>query len=246
MTPVQIAAVMMVGSGATHAVVNAILKSGKDKMASRALIDGFSAILVAPFAFFLPLPHGAWGWLAASGATHLVYLICLVKAFETADFSVAYPVMRGIAPVLAAAVSVTVFREPLAWLTAVGIGLVSLGVITTSLGRRGPQDLDVGRRHGRDHRDVHTVIDAQGVRAAPSAISYIAWVFLSLGLGIAALSPRSGAARRSWSRRAANGGPASPPGASRSSPTAWRCGRSVWATRRAWRRSGKPRSCSPP
>ena len=37
------ASLLMLGSGAAHAVVNAILKSGGDKMSSRALIDGSSA-----------------------------------------------------------------------------------------------------------------------------------------------------------------------------------------------------------
>ena len=50
---------MIVGSGAAHAIVNAVLKSGRDKMSSRALIDGFSALLMFPLAFFLPAPHGA-------------------------------------------------------------------------------------------------------------------------------------------------------------------------------------------
>lgn len=70
---------MIVGSGAAHAIVNAVLKAGKDKMSSRALIDGFSALLMFPAAFFLPLPQGAWGWLAASTGVHLVYLICLIN-----------------------------------------------------------------------------------------------------------------------------------------------------------------------
>ena len=95
---VQIASLMMLASGMAHAVVNAILKSGKDKMSSRALIDGFSALLMAPAAFFNPLPHGAWGWLAASWVTHLVYLVCLIRAFERADMTVAYPILRGVAP----------------------------------------------------------------------------------------------------------------------------------------------------
>lgn len=34
---------------------------------------------------------------------------------------------------------------------------------------------------------AYTVIDAKGARAAPSAISYIVWVFLMLGFGIGAL-----------------------------------------------------------
>ena len=80
------AALLMLASGAAHAVVNAILKSGGDKMSSRALIDGSSALLILPLAFVVPMPSGAWSWLLASFAVHLVYLICLIKAFETSGF----------------------------------------------------------------------------------------------------------------------------------------------------------------
>jgi hypothetical protein len=70
-----------------------------------------------PAAFFLPFPAGAWGWLAASAGVHLVYLVCLIKSFEAADMSVAYPIARGAAPTLAAAVAVALFDEPItAWI----------------------------------------------------------------------------------------------------------------------------------
>lgn len=187
MTLAQTAGLMMIASGAAHAVVNAILKAGRDKMSGRALIDGFSALIVLPFAFFLPLPQGAWGWLAASWATHLVYLVCLIKAFERADMTVAYPISRGIAPALAAVVAVLVFSEPVSWITAAGIGGVSLGVMVVGLGRQ------VDRR-GLGWAVAtgvciagYTVLDAQGVRAAPSALSYIAWIYLTLGGGIGLL-----------------------------------------------------------
>lgn len=42
------ASILILVSGLAHAIVNTILKSGKDKMSGRALIDGFSAVLVAP------------------------------------------------------------------------------------------------------------------------------------------------------------------------------------------------------
>lgn len=185
--PLDPAALMMIVSGATHAVVNAILKSGRDKMSSRALIDGFSAVLLLPAVFVLPLPHGAWGWLALSWATHLVYLICLVKAFETADMTVAYPISRGVAPALAAAVAVTVFGEPITLQAAAGIGLVTLGVIAVGLGRAlHPRAVLWATATGACIA-LYTVIDAQGVRAAPSAFSYIAWVFVTLGGGIGLL-----------------------------------------------------------
>ncbi|MDP2259468.1 MAG: DMT family transporter [Caulobacter sp.] len=187
MTLAQTAGLMMIASGAAHAVVNAILKAGQDKMSSRALIDGFSALIVLPFVFFLPLPHGAWGWLAASWATHLVYLVCLIKAFERADMTVAYPISRGIAPALAAVVAVLVFSEPVSWITAAGIGCVSLGVLVVGLGRRvDRRALGWAVATGVSIAG-YTVIDAQGVRAAPSALSYIAWVYLTLGGGIGLL-----------------------------------------------------------
>ena len=187
MTLAQTAGLMMIASGAAHAVVNAILKAGRDKMSSRALIDGFSALIVLPFAFFLPLPQGAWGWLAASWATHLVYLVCLIKAFERADMTVAYPISRGIAPALAAVVAVLVFSEPVSWITAAGIGGVSLGVMVVGLGRQ----VDRRALGWAVATGVciagYTVLDAQGVRAAPSALSYIAWIYLTLGGGIGLL-----------------------------------------------------------
>ena len=187
MTLVQLASLMMLGSGLTHAVVNAILKSGKDKMASRALIDGFSAILMAPIAFLLPLPTGAWGWLAASGVIHLVYLICLIRTFERADFGVAYPVLRGIAPVIATVSAVAFFGEPLSLASGLGVGLVSLGVITIGFGKAlDLKSLGWALATGATIA-AYTVVDAQGVRAAPSAPSYIAWVFLILGFGVSAL-----------------------------------------------------------
>ena len=135
MSPAAIASLMMLTSGAAHATVNAVLKSGKDKMSSRALIDGFSALMVLPLAFLLPLPTHAWVWLAASGAIHLVYLISLIRAFESADMMVTYPLMRGMAPMLASLVAVTVFHEPLTLAVAAGIGCVSVGVMVAAPGR---------------------------------------------------------------------------------------------------------------
>lgn len=187
MSVATLAAVMMLVSGAAHAVVNAVLKSGRDKMSSRALIDGFSALIVAPFALWLPLPAHAWGWLATSCCVHLVYLVALIKAFEGADMLVAYPLLRGVAPALAALVAVGVFHERASPMVVGGVALVSVGVMSAALGRH----LDL-RTLGWSLLTgvtiaLYTVIDAQGVRAAPSAPSYIAWVFLMLGGGIAVL-----------------------------------------------------------
>jgi len=181
----HLASLLILTSGLAHAIVNAILKAGKDKMSGRALIDGFSALLLAPAAFIVPLPTHAWSWLAGSWLAHVAYLVCLIRAFEQADMSVAYPISRGLAPTLTAACAVLLFGESINAYTAVGIGLVSAGVLA------------IGASHTLQPRALvwaaltgacvaaYTVIDAQGVRAAPSAASYIVWVFLAMGVGIA-------------------------------------------------------------
>jgi len=187
MTPAQLASAMMITSGAAHATVNAVLKSGKDKMSSRALIDGFSALIVLPLAFLLPLPSHAWVWLAASGAIHLVYLTSLIKAFESADMMVTYPLMRGMAPMLASLVAVAVFHEALTVAVAIGVACVSVGVMVAALGRHLDRRVLMWSLITGASIALYTVADAQGVRAAPSAPSYIVWIFLIDGGIIAAL-----------------------------------------------------------
>jgi drug/metabolite transporter (DMT)-like permease len=182
-----IAGLMMIGSGAAHAMVNALLKSGDDKMSSRALIDGFSALITLPGVFLLPVPSHAWLWLATSGAIHLVYLISLIKAFESADMLVAYPLMRGLAPMLASAVAVGLLHEPITPLIGLGVGFVSLGLMVAAFGRHlDRRALGWSLLTGACIA-LYTVADAQGVRAAPSAPSYIVWIFLIDGGLIAVL-----------------------------------------------------------
>ena len=187
MTPAIVASLMILVSGAAHAVVNAILKSGGDKMSSRALIDGFSAIIILPAVFIVPLPSAAWGWLAASGVAHLVYLVALIKAFERADMMVAYPIFRGIAPALASIVAVGLFHESITLPVAVGVGLVSAGVLATALGRHMPRNALAWSLLTGVTIAIYTVLDANGVRAAPSAPSYIVWIFLVDGFAIGGL-----------------------------------------------------------
>jgi len=156
-------------------------------MSGRALIDGFSALLVAPAAWLVPLPANAWSWLAASWALHILYLLTLIKSFELADMTVAYPIARGLAPVLAAAAAVVFFHEGLGAPVAAGIGLIAVGVICIGRGRAvNGRALAWAALTGACIAG-YTVIDAQGVRAAPTAASYIVWTFLMLGGGIGAL-----------------------------------------------------------
>lgn len=178
---------MMIASGSIHAIVNAILKSGRDRMASRAMIDASSAVMLLPALAFVPLPHGAWGWLAASVAIHSLYLYALVRAFDASDFSAAYPVMRGTAPLLTAAVMIGLVGEPASAADIFGIATIAGAMFALVAGRHIAR---AGLRWALLTGAAiagYTVIDAAGVRAAPSVASYIAWLFVLMGAATVAL-----------------------------------------------------------
>ncbi|MDO9489783.1 MAG: DMT family transporter [Sphingomonadaceae bacterium] len=187
MSATDLAFSLILASGMIHAVVNAILKSGRDKMAGRALIDGSSALFALPIALLSPLPHGAWSWLFGSAAIHLVYLYALVRAFQAADFSAAYPVARGTAPALTALLAIALLGETPKPLELAGIAAISGGVLAMSIGRHISREALGWSLLTGVCIAGYTVVDAAGVRAAPSALSYIGWSFLLLGIAIASM-----------------------------------------------------------
>lgn len=197
-------AAMMMASGSIHAVVNAIVKGGADKMAGRAVVDGSSAILLLPALALVPLPHGAWGWLGVSALVHAVYLYALVRAFERGDFSAAYPILRGTAPVVTAALSVGLFGEAIDGQTLAGVVLIGTAIAAMALGRHiGGAGLRWALFTGMMIA-CYTLVDARGVRAAPGPASYIVWLFVVGGVvtvTMFALVSRGtifAAARRQW------------------------------------------------
>jgi drug/metabolite transporter (DMT)-like permease len=181
MNALAIASLLMIASGSIHAVVNAILKGGSDKMAGRAVIDGSSALILLPVLPFVPLPHGAWGWLAASALVHGVYLYALVRAFEASDLSAAYPILRGTAPLITAAVALGLLGEPATPQEVIGIAVIGIAMFAMVAGRHiSRAGLGWALLTGVTIA-VYTVIDSRGVRAAPTPVSYIAWVFVQMG-----------------------------------------------------------------
>ena len=84
MTPI----VLILVSAAVHAVVNILTKGARDKYAMRLLIGVFSALIVTPALFFVPLPRGTAVWLlVATALVHALYELMLVKSYESAAFS---------------------------------------------------------------------------------------------------------------------------------------------------------------
>ena len=225
MSPFVAASLMMIASGSIHAVVNAIVKGGRARdaprqdgqpgstiMAARALTDGSSAIILLPAIAFVPPPHGAWPYLGASAVVHAVYLYAMIRAYSLADFSAAYPVLRGAAPLLTAIITLGIVGEPAHATTVAGIGLIAASMFLLVLGRHLAREALLWSLLTGSMTAFYTVADAAGVRAAPSIASYIVWDFVLIGtMTVTMFGLLSGgtvfrAAARQWRPSAIAGG----------------------------------------
>ena len=184
MPPLAVPALMMIVSGSLHAVVNAIVKSGDDRMAARAATDGTSALLLLPAIAVVETPGAAWPYLAASAVVHGLYLYALVRTYDLADLSAAYPVLRGTAPLLTALVSLTLLGEAATARQVAGIAVLGGGVLVLAVGRHlEPRALGWALLTGGCIA-CYTILDSRGVRAAPTPASYVVWAFVTMGLFI--------------------------------------------------------------
>lgn len=187
-----IPAAMMIASGSIHAVVNAIIRGKRNAaadgqpvllsvMAARTATDGASALLLLPALWIVPLPTGAWDWLAASAVVHLLYLYAMMRAYAASDFSAVYPAVRGVAPLLTALVTIGLLGEAVTPAAALGIALIGAAMLALVVGRHLPAAALGWALLTGGMTALYTVADAHGVRAAPSVWSYIVWDFVLIG-----------------------------------------------------------------
>lgn len=180
------------GSAITLAAANAFVKASGDILMSRATLSLSGAAMVAPFAFFLPLPNAqTWGFLALSLPAHWFYQFALIRAMHRGDLSLVFPVMRGSAPLLTALAALAVLGETLQPVAITGLIIASLATIVFAL----PEAERIGEASVRRAAlfwamitgigvSLYNIIDAQGVRTAPTQFSFIVWLFLLDWIGL--------------------------------------------------------------
>ena len=180
-------------SAVVHAVVNVLTKRAEDKYAMRLLIGVFSAVIVAPALFFVPLPHGIAVWLLLGTAfVHAIYELLLVKSYESADFSAVYPVARGTGPLFTALGAIFLLHEHAPLVELVGIVLVCGGVIAIGLSHRATVGATTGLFYALGTGltiGIYTLIDATGVRSVAEPFSYVLWFFVAHGASVLFTAP---------------------------------------------------------
>ena len=189
----MIALFLILLSAVIHAVVNILTKRADNKYAMRLLIGVFSAIIVAPALFFVPLPHGLALWLLLSTAiVHALYELLLVKSYESAAFSAVYPVARGTGPLFTAIGAMVLLHEHPPPIQLLGIAFVCGGVIAIGISHRAT----TGAKQGFIYAlatgltiGCYTLIDATGVRSVAEPFTYVLWFFVAHGFCVLVTAP---------------------------------------------------------
>jgi multidrug transporter EmrE-like cation transporter len=119
----------MIASAFLHATWNAWVKSRRDSNAAVACLvigAGFPNLVVIA-AFGWPAAP-AWPWIACTVTLSIGSLTLLAKAYREGDFAVAFPMIRGLIPVVLVLAAVPLFGETPRLAGAAGVICVSAGL----------------------------------------------------------------------------------------------------------------------
>jgi drug/metabolite transporter (DMT)-like permease len=174
-----------------HATWNALVKSGADKNLSMTAVTGggvVPGVLALPF---VPLPEAAClPFLIGGVFLHVGYQLFLLKAYQAGEFTQVYPIARGTAPLLVAAVSVLVLGVALSVLemlaiAVIGAGIISLCFVRASDGARNTEAA-VFALITACFIAAYSLVDGYGARASGTAVGFFAWLSIgdALALGL--------------------------------------------------------------
>ena len=174
----------VLGAALLHALWNSVVKGSADKFMSSARVALWTGMVAALVGLATPLPFAASApYVIASAVIHVVYFLLVGRLYRDADLSVAYPMMRGLAPLVATALAAVTLHEvpdagALLGVLALVVGVATMGVSGLAHGRIDRVTLAVALFNSVVIA-IYSVIDGVGARLAgpdaAHALAYNAW-----------------------------------------------------------------------
>lgn len=166
-----------------HAAWNALVRHDLDRRAAATAMAVGGAIVGAVLLPFLPpMELAAAPYAVATSFIHVGYFALIARAYAESELSVAYPVMRGLAPLIVTGLAALFVETPplvvVAGIAVVTVGIVSLGVERVRAGSFGL----VPAIANAFVIALYTLIDGLGARASGSPATYVAWILLGAGI----------------------------------------------------------------
>lgn len=184
-------------SAFVHAVWNALLKAGSDRLLDSFWVAvGWLALGAALVLWMGPPPVEAWPFLMASGAVHAVYWAALLKGYEFGELSHVYTLSRGLAPSVVLLGGFVFAGESPSELALSGVALVCAGVLAVGASPNAPLKASLWALLIATLIGSYTLLDALGARLSNGAARYLGWslILSAAPLLIYPLWTRGGAA----------------------------------------------------
>lgn len=177
----ELALALVLGAAFLHAFWNALIKGAKDRVISLALLNlGHGIFGLALMLNYAPPAPESWLFIFLSTVIHYFYYGFLLLSYRTGDLSHAYPIARGVAPVLVAVGSVIFAGQFLPLSAWTGIFLISFGIgILVLFNDKAGSDTSAIVFAGLTGVTIaaYTIVDGLGVRNSQSPLGYIGWLF---------------------------------------------------------------------
>ena len=173
--------VLVLLSAILHATWNAQLKGGNNRpqfMANMSFAMGILALACAPF---IPWPpRSSWICVAVSVALHIAYNLLLLQNYKRNDFASAYPIARGISPLLVTFGAFLLMQQRPTAFAIAGVATISVGIVFLSTGKgRADKFATFSALITGATIAAYTVVDGMGVQRSRNTLSYTVWVFAS-------------------------------------------------------------------
>ena len=135
------ALLLVLAAAAIHASWNALTKRAQDQLAFLWSSVSLATLVLLPVGWgFLPregVPAAAWPFLAATSVIHAVYFYLLGRAYGSGEFSLVYPIARGLGVALVPFAAFFFLGERPSALGALGVLLVVAGIVGINLSAAG-------------------------------------------------------------------------------------------------------------
>jgi drug/metabolite transporter (DMT)-like permease len=167
-------------SAILHAGWNVVVRAGGDRRRETALlVSGGSVIAVVLLPFLPLLPAVALPYLLLSAVLNGLYFVLIAEAYVRGGVGLAYPLMRGVAPMLTLIVAWLLLAEALPAAAWLGVATICVGVGLLAR-RRGDAGEATAVKFALANAVViasYTLNDAVGVRLSQAPLTYTLWLF---------------------------------------------------------------------
>lgn len=176
-----LAGVSAVASSSAHA----LLKSGGDKFAVQAWSSMLCLGLALPFLFWVGLPERTlWFGLFAGWVLHTLYYLVLIWSYSSSDYSVAYPIARGIVPILSTVLGIGLLGDRLSLPVLAGVIIISIGIFLLGFNRAMSRSGLLAAGLAGLLNTLFTLVDAKGMRVAADPMTFLVWYYILDGISM--------------------------------------------------------------